>query len=139
MRAVGVTKPSCLDVRVEDGEVRGVEYTVANPHDGSERKQPEKAGDHPGQQDAACKQREPRQQHGAGTEAIDGEPGAELADAARDIEHADQRPERGEAHVEFRAQQRKQRRQDQLEKVRERVGDADDADDLDVFAERGCG
>ena len=105
-----------------------------------ERKQPEEArATIPADQDAAGKQGQSAQQHRARAEAIDGESGAELADAARDVEHADQRPERREADVEFRAQQRKQRRQDQLEKVRQRVGDADDADDLDVVAERGGG
>ena len=93
----------------------------------------------PASSDAACKQRQTRQQHGARAKAIDGESRAELADAARDIEHADQRPERREAHVEFRAQQRKQRRQDELKKCDERVRDTDDADDLGVFAERGGG
>ena len=72
---------------------------------------------------------------------IDGEPCAELADSARDVEHADQRPEGRKTDVEFRAQQWKQRRQDELEKVRQAMRRADQADYPGVIAERagGCG
>ena len=69
----------------------------------------------------------------------DREAGAELADAARDVENADQRPQYRIADVEFRLEQRKQRRQDELEKVRQAMRRADQADYPGVIPERaGC-
>ena len=68
--------------------------------------------------------------------AVDGEARGELRDAARRIEHADQRAQHRIADAELGAQQRKERRQRELEEMRRRMGEADDADHLRVAAER---
>ena len=76
------------------------------------------------------------EQHRTRAKPIDDESRGELHDAARHVEHADDEAEQRPRDVEFRAQQRKQRRQRELQKVRNAVREAYDTDDAGIPAER---
>ena len=136
VRRVRVPEAPRRDVGVEDREVARVEDAVADAHQGHDRKQPVRAGRQPDDRRAAGEQPQTAQQHRTRAETVDREACDELGDAARGIEHADQRAEQRPRHVELGAQQREQRRQRELEEMREGVGDADEADHADVAAER---
>ncbi len=85
---------------------------------------------------AAGEKSEAGEQHRTRPEAVDGETGAELAQSAGDVHDAQQRAQGRIADAEFGPQQRKQRRQHQLEEMRQRVRGADGADHFGVGAER---
>ena len=80
-------------------------------------------GASPASERAAREQGETGEQHRARAEAVDGEARGELVKPLATIEQASKRAERRVADAEFRAQQRKQRRQRQLEEMRQRVGE----------------
>ena len=75
----------------------GMEHAVADAHQRGDRKQPADAGDEAREHRAAGGERQPREQHRARAEAVDGEARRELRDAARRVEDADQRAEDGVA------------------------------------------
>ena len=139
VRAVGMTEPPRVDVGIEHGEVGRMEHPIADAHQDDQRKQPADTGHEPGDERPAGQQAKTGEQHRTGPEAIDGEAGAELADAAGDIHDAQQCAQRRIADAEFGTQQRKQRRQHELEEMRQRVRGADDADHFGVGAERAGG
>ena len=139
VRAVGVPQPPRCDVGVEDREIRWMEHPVAHTHDERQRKQPEDVGHEPGDERPAREQPDTAEQYRARAEPIDREACTELAEAARDVENADQRPQCRIGDAEVCLEQRKQRRQDELKEVGQTVRRADEADDLDVPAERACG
>jgi hypothetical protein len=139
VRAVRMSEPLRSDVCIEHGKICGMEHAVADTHQNDEREQPVDAGNEPSGEHAAREQRDAAEQHRPRTVAVDGEPGAELAQAAGDVEKAHQRPQRGIAHVELGFDERKQRRQRKLEKVREKMCEADEADHANVAAQRRVG
>ncbi len=85
---------------------------------------------------AARQQREPGQQHRPRAAAVDDETRGELRHAAGSVEDPDQQPQQRPGHIELGAQQREERRQSELEEVRECVRGTDEADNADVAAER---
>ena len=85
---------------------------------------------------AAGEKPETGEQNWTRPEAIDGETGAELAQSAGDVHDAEQCAQGRIADAEFGPQQWKQRRQHQLEEMRQRVRGADGADHFGVGAER---
>ena len=136
VRAVRVAEPSRRDARVEDREIGRVEHSVADSHERHDRKQPADAGDEARDDDAAGRERESGEQHRTRAEPIDGEPRQELRDAARRVVDGDERAEHRVARSELGAQQREERRQRELEKMRHQMREADDADHFGVAAER---
>ncbi len=132
-------EPPRIDLGVEHGEVRRMEHPIADAHQHDQRKQPADARHQPGGEGPAGEQPEAGEQHRARAEAIDGKTGAELAKSAGDIHEAQQCAQGRVADAELGAQQRKQRRQHQLEEMRQRVCAPDDADHFGVGAERAGG
>ena len=129
------------DVGVENREIGRMKDAIADPHHADEEIEPAERRHQPGNARSAGEKRDAGEQDRARTNAIDGEAGGELGDSARDVEHRNQRAKRGERHAEFVAQQREERRQRELEEMRQRMGDPDQTDHLRVTAERevGCG
>jgi hypothetical protein len=136
VHAVGVSEPARVDIGIEHGEVRRMEDAVAHAHQRHQWKQPIDAWNEGGDDQASGQNPDAAEQDGPGAETIDGESGGELAGAARHVEHAYQRPERRVADTEFCLEQRKQRRQRELEKVRQAVRRADQPDHPGIAAER---
>ena len=136
VRAVRVAEPPRRDVGVEDREIGRMEHAVADPHQRDDRKEPADAGNEARDDDAAGGEGEPREEHRAGADAVDGEARRELRDAARRVVDADERAEDRVARAELGAQQRKERRQRELEEMRHQVREADDADHGGIAAER---
>ncbi|MFO1396675.1 MAG: hypothetical protein U1F48_06395 [Burkholderiales bacterium] len=141
VRRVRVAQAARRDVRVEDREVARMEDTVAHAHQRDDREQPVGIRRERRDERAAGGERQAAEQHRPRAEAVDDEARGELRDAAAGVEHADQQAQQRPRHVELRPQDREQRREGQLEEMRERVGDADEADDAHVATERlrGCG
>ena len=136
VHAVRMPEPARVDVGVEHREVGRMENAVADAHQRGQREQPVDARNERRAQRAAGQKADSTQQDRPRAKTIDGETGRELTRAAGHVEHADQRAERGIAHVELRLEQRKQRRQGELEEVRQAMRRADQPDDADVTAER---
>ena len=84
MRRVRVPEAPRRDVRVEDREVGGMEHAVADAHQRDDREQPARrpARATPATR-AAGEQRQAAEQHRPRADAVDGEAGDELGDAAR--------------------------------------------------------
>ena len=99
-----------------------MEHAVADAHERHDREQPVRR---PARSAAStvppASSARPPSSTGPRAEAVDREARRELHDAARHIEHADQRAEQRPRDVELGAQQRKQRRQRELEEMRQRV------------------
>ena len=91
VRAVRVAEPPRLDVGVEDREIGWMEDTVADAHQRGDGKEPSDPGREAREHRSAGQQRETGQQNGARSDAIDDESRGELREAARRVEHADQR------------------------------------------------
>ena len=133
-----MTEAARSDVGIEHREIGRMEDSVADAHERGQRKQPDNAGNAAGQERTAGEQRQPAEEHGARTKAVDGEARAKLAQGARNVKGAHQRTQGRIAHVEFGPQQWKQRRQDKLEEVRHAVCDTDHADHADIAAKGLC-
>ena len=103
VRAVRVTEPLGRDVRVEDREIRGMEHAVADSHQRGDRIEPVDAGHEARDDRSAGEQAQSAKQHRTGAEAVDGESGRELRDAAREVKNAGERAERRERDVELGA------------------------------------
>jgi hypothetical protein len=88
---------------------------------------------------AAGGEAEAREQHRPRAEAVDREPGCELGDARRDVERADEHAEQRPRDVELGLEQREQRRERELEEMRQRVRESHEPDDLRVVPERSVG
>src|SRR4051794_26739768 len=118
MRAVRVTETARVDVAVQDREVRWMKDAVPDADQGNDGVEPAEARHHTDEERSAGDKRDAGQQDGPGAEAIDRKAGDELRDAARNVEHADESPERGKRDAKFLLQQWKQRRQRKLEEMR---------------------
>ena len=77
------------------------------------------------------------EQHAQRAEAIDQKSGEKLSNAGHDEKHRHQKAELGVAQAKRFFDPRKQRRQNEMKKVRRAMGDADQANDLGVAAKRG--
>ena len=133
---IGVAEPLGVDVRVQDREIGRMEDAVANPHDRRGGKQPGRARGERCTERSRDQQRHARQQHRTRAEAIDRKSRSELRHAARGIKGSDECAQKRERDVEFGPQQRKKRRQRELEEMRQAVRDADEHDDAGVATER---
>ena len=134
VRAVRMAETARGDVGIEHREIGRMKDAVADAHDRGQWKQPEDAGNAASKERTAGEQGQPAEKHRPGPEAVDGEARAKLAQRARNVKSAHQRTQGRIAHAEFRAQQWKQRRQDELEEVRHAVRDTDHADHADIAA-----
>src|SRR5690606_2816495 len=75
-------------------------------------------------------------QHRTRADAIDDKSRQRLADARHHKKRRHQQTEFGVADAKFNFQQRKQRRQDQMEKMADAMREADQADDFGIAAPR---
>ena len=110
VRTVRVAESARSDVSIEHREIGRMKDSVANAHERGQGKQPDDAGNAAGKERTAGEQGEPAEEHGPRAKAVDGEARAKLAQGARNVKGAHQRAQGCIAHVEFRAQQWKQRR-----------------------------
>jgi hypothetical protein len=74
-----------------------------------------------------------------GAEAVDQKTRRRLPDAGNDEENRHRRPDAGEGQPELLHQPRKQRRQQQVEKVRDAMHEADQRDGFDIVGGTGRG
>ena len=136
MRAVRVPKASRRNARVQDREIRGMKDAVADAHQRGDRIKPQYRRRETRDDRSSGEQREPAEQHRTGAEAIDGKSGGELGEPASEIERACQGAQRRVRDVELGPQEREHRGQNELEEVRQPVGEPDQPDDLHIVAER---
>ncbi len=113
-----------------------MEDAVAEPGDRGGEEQPRERGREPRRERPAADEREPGEQDRARADAVDEEAGDGLHHAGHRVEHREHRAERGVAHAELVLEQREERRNAELEEVRQPVGDADQPDDAGVGPER---
>ncbi len=120
VRAVRVAEAARRDVGIENREIGGVKHAVAHTHQRDDREQPRDAGRETRERRPAGEQCQAGQQYRSRPEAVHREAGGELRDVARGVVDADLRCRARVTDAELRPQQRKQRRQRQLEEMRER-------------------
>jgi hypothetical protein len=118
---------------IEHGEVGRVKDGIAQPGEGGSSDQHRIAG---GEVQGDTGQREAGDaagQHAGSAEAVDQEAGHGLADPGNDEEDRGRRADAGEAEAELRHQPGKERRQQQVEEMRDTVHEADQGDDFEIL------
>ncbi len=114
-----------------------MEHAVAEAGQQRDRQQQPVGGHEPGERDRGREQCHAAQEDPERAHPVHQEPGQGLADSGRAVEDAHRQPERHVGHTEHGLQQRKERRQDQLEEVAEEVRHPDETDHSQVAAETG--
>ena len=128
------------DVAVQQGEVGRVEDRVAGP--GRRGGQEQHGVARRGGENQARRTEQPhaRHQHPPRAEAVDDEAGGRLAEAGDGEEHGREQARLGEAQAEVAHQPGEQRRDHQVEEMRDAVAEAYDGDGFDFAAfGGGCG
>src|SRR5690606_4207033 len=129
-----VAQPVRGHARMEEGEVAGVEDAVADAgddHPGDEHRVARRQAD---ERDAGHHHGEAREQHRARADAVDDEAGERLAERRQRVEERHGEAERRVRDAQIARDERKERRDDDLEEVARAVRERDEADDARVPA-----
>ena len=130
----GVPQPSLRNVAVENGEIGRVEDAVAEPGERGDDAHSKVAIRQREQQGGEEKAADPGAEHPGGTVAIDEETGQRLADRRDDEKDRHRCPDAGEAQREILHQPREERRQQEMEEMRNAMREADQRDRFEVVA-----
>jgi len=132
MHRKGMAEPRLGNVAVEHREVGRMEDAVAEAGEGGHQDQHRVAG---GEMQHDAGQRETGDaaaEYARRPEAVDKKAGRRLADTGNDEKNGHRGADAGETQAEFRHQPWKQRRQQQVEKVRNAMHKTDHRDGFDI-------
>ena len=126
--AVGAAEPRPADARIQDREIGRVKDAVAEAGRHRQREQEPEGRHQPHQRRGARGHGEAAEQDAPRPDAVDEKAGGRLRDARHGVERGRQQPQRLVADIEGDDEQRKERRQDELEEMAEPVRGAHQPD-----------